>query len=365
METRLLELVGLIYDSAQDRSRWPAFLARYAATLGCHIAQLELIAPDSRASVSVSHGLNGHELKDFAHYSQVDPWIPLLLQAKPGAVGLSHEHVSMADYLKSEYYDGFGRRIDQCYGLAGAVLKSSNTLCAIGAVRHQGGGPCTEEDRTLLEVLMPHLARSLRMHSEFAKLDATAVSLLESLDRLARGMIILDTAGRVVRVNRVAEKMAAQNDGLHLSSEGLRASLPSESSLLQKWIHEAAQTAFGNGLSSGGTMTISRPSLRLPWVAVVSPHKSSWGDGFTSVLLIDPEESPIPSAEIVAKVFGFTPSETRIALMLAQGIRLEDAAAQLSITINTARTHTRRMLEKSGVRRQTDLVLVLNKLSVG
>jgi DNA-binding CsgD family transcriptional regulator len=51
--------------------------------------------------------------------------------------------------------------------------------------------------------------------------------------------------------------------------------------------------------------------------------------------------------------------------MLAQGIRLEDAAAQLSITINTARTHTRRMLEKSGVRRQTDLVLVLNKLSVG
>jgi len=81
-----------------------------------------------------------------------------------------------------------------------------------------------------------------------------------------------------------------------------------------------------------------------------------------AVLLIDPEASAQPSAEIVAGLFQFTPAETRLALLLAQGIRLEGAAAQLKITMNTARTHTRRMLDKAGVRRQTDLVLLLNRI---
>jgi DNA-binding CsgD family transcriptional regulator len=67
---------------------------------------------------------------------------------------------------------------------------------------------------------------------------------------------------------------------------------------------------------------------------------------------------------VVAQLFQFTPSETRLGLMLAQGIRLEDAAMQLGIKVNTARTHTRRMLDKAGVRRQTDLVLLLNRLPV-
>lgn len=102
--------------------------------------------------------------------------------------------------------------------------------------------------------------------------------------------------------------------------------------------------------------------MRRPWIAVVSPHKTQSGDGLAAVLLIDPDEKPLPSIQIIAKLFGFTRAEARLCQLLAPGVRLEDTAGQLGITMNTARTHTRRILEKAHFRRQTDLVLLLNRL---
>ena len=361
MESQLLDLIGMVYDAAQDESIWPNVLKRLAEILQCHIVEFELVGTDRTASVSVSYGMTASNARDFRYYSTINPWVPLLKDIAPGTVGLSHEKVPDKHYLKSEYYNEFGKRIDQYYGLAGVILATPTAISVIGAVRDLSAGPCTEEDAALMRALIPHLARSMRMHGVLARLSAESGALLECLDRLARGFVLLDACGKVLRANRAAERIANQRDGLSLSSQGLRCNESSQSAALQKMIHDAALTARGKSQSSGGTLLISRPSLRRPYIAAVSPHRSS-AAGTAAVLLIDPEESPEPSAEIAARLFGFTRSETRLALLLAQGIRLEDAAQQLSTTMNTVRTHTQRMLAKAGVRRQTDLVLLLNKI---
>jgi DNA-binding CsgD family transcriptional regulator len=360
MENQILELVGLIYDAAQDPVRWSDFLRRYAEILNAHITQLEFFGDE--VSVGASFGMSAPDIEEFKNFASINPWLPLLHRAEPGAVGASHELVPDAEYLRSPYYNDMGRRIDQYYGQAGLMIRSSSTLGVIGAVRNKAAGPCGAWEIGLLQALMPHLARALRMHQQFAKLDAQASALMDSLDQLARGIVLLDGCGRLLRANQAAERMAGQADGLYLSSSGLRAADTAESTALQRLILVAAQTAKGSGLSSGGTMTISRPSLRRPWIAVISPHKGPLGEGLAAVMLIDPEEHLVPCAAIVSKFVGFTAAETRLAQLLASGVRLETAAEQLGITMNTARTHTRRMLDKTGLRRQTDLVLLLNKL---
>jgi DNA-binding CsgD family transcriptional regulator len=361
MESQLLDLIGMVYDAAQDESIWLNVLGRLGEILQCHIVEFELVSTDQTASVAASFGMTASNARDFVYYSTINPWMPLLKDVAPGTVGLSHEKVPDKQYLKSEYYNEFGKRIDQRYGLAGVVLATPTAMSIIGAVRDLSAGPCTEEDAALMRALIPHLARSLRMHGVFARLGAETTALLDGLDRLVRGFVLLDACGKVLRANRAAERMANQRDGLSLSSQGLRCNEPSQSAALQKMIHDAALTASGMSQSAGGTLLISRPSLRRPYIAAVSPHRSS-PEGLAAVLLIDPEESPEPSAEIAARLFGFTRSETRLALLLAKGTRLEDAADQLGTTMNTVRTHTRRMLSKAGVRRQTDLVLLLNKI---
>ena len=62
---------------------------------------------------------------------------------------------------------------------------------------------------------------------------------------------------------------------------------------------------------------------------------------------------------VAKQLFNFTPAETALALELANGLSLEEAAENLNIMRNTARAHLRAIFSKTGVRRQAKLVRVM------
>jgi DNA-binding CsgD family transcriptional regulator/PAS domain-containing protein len=57
--------------------------------------------------------------------------------------------------------------------------------------------------------------------------------------------------------------------------------------------------------------------------------------------------------------FGLTPAQRRVAGLVIEGHDMTGAAARLGISVNTARTHLRRLFEKTGVRSQPALVRAL------
>ncbi|MFU2489482.1 response regulator transcription factor [Thauera sp. WH-1] len=73
----------------------------------------------------------------------------------------------------------------------------------------------------------------------------------------------------------------------------------------------------------------------------------------------DPAGRTLADAEAVRQLFNLTPTETAVALKLADGASLEEAAEALGIRRNTARAHLRAIFSKTGVRRQTELVRIL------
>ncbi len=54
--------------------------------------------------------------------------------------------------------------------------------------------------------------------------------------------------------------------------------------------------------------------------------------------------------------FGLTPAETRVLFEIIRGNGLLAAAARLNIGETTARTHARRIFDKTGTKRQTELI---------
>ena len=64
-----------------------------------------------------------------------------------------------------------------------------------------------------------------------------------------------------------------------------------------------------------------------------------------------------------AVVYGLSPGQLRLAKLVVDGHDLADAARELGISVNTARTHLQRIFDKTGVRSQPALVRVL--LSAG
>jgi DNA-binding CsgD family transcriptional regulator len=78
-----------------------------------------------------------------------------------------------------------------------------------------------------------------------------------------------------------------------------------------------------------------------------------------AIFVGDSKRAGAAPLESLGSAYGFTHSEGKLAALLAADFTLADAAAQLGITESTARTVLKRILAKTGTRRQASLVRLL------
>jgi len=151
---------------------------------------------------------------------------------------------------------------------------------------------------------------------------------------------------------------------LSIAREGLTAARSSEHAALRQLIFRASATSKGNGVHAGGMMLISRPSLRRPFSLIVAPRPShGFGLGpapsAAIIFVSDPESEIGPEHDVLARLFGLTPAESKLAASLMQGRSLEESASELSIMRETARTHLKRIFDKTSTQRQGELIRLL------
>ena len=60
--------------------------------------------------------------------------------------------------------------------------------------------------------------------------------------------------------------------------------------------------------------------------------------------------------QLLAQLFGLTPQEARLALLLADGSTLAAAAHSLGVAETAARSYSKRIYAKMGIRSQSDIV---------
>jgi DNA-binding CsgD family transcriptional regulator len=138
---------------------------------------------------------------------------------------------------------------------------------------------------------------------------------------------------------------------------------------LQRLIRDALEHPqdLPRGMTEG--MSVGRQSGQLNWgVVVQSISSDEWTEGkqrpSVAVFVRDTTGRPDPPVKLAQQLFELTPAETSLAIQLANGLSLDEAAQALSIRLNTARAHLRSIFSKTGVRRQTELVrLFLNSVA--
>jgi DNA-binding CsgD family transcriptional regulator len=67
----------------------------------------------------------------------------------------------------------------------------------------------------------------------------------------------------------------------------------------------------------------------------------------------------MPQAAFLKTKFGLTTAEARLVLRLMMGDSLQCAANALGIKYETVRTHLKSIFQKTGTRRQAELVIVV------
>jgi DNA-binding CsgD family transcriptional regulator len=164
-------------------------------------------------------------------------------------------------------------------------------------------------------------------------------------------------------MNRQAQAMIAQRDGLRIQHEMLSAALPNDAVHLQNLI-QAATASPGKGMRSGGVVRVRRPSQRRSFEILVAPLRagSSWlasENAAAVIFLTDPEAKTENSTKTLIQMFGLTPAEASLAGKLMQGMSLKEAADMLGVTRNTAHSQLQKIFEKTGTNRQAELMRVL------
>jgi pimeloyl-ACP methyl ester carboxylesterase/DNA-binding CsgD family transcriptional regulator len=84
----------------------------------------------------------------------------------------------------------------------------------------------------------------------------------------------------------------------------------------------------------------------------------------SAALFIAQDDATERLQHVVQASFGLTSAESELTIRLAQGLTLKESARDLEISIHTARNHLQSVFDKSGINRQSDLVLVVTQLSV-
>jgi DNA-binding CsgD family transcriptional regulator len=364
LEGRVIERV---YDAACDASEWPTALDTLASSFQSLCATYFVWRRKENTLGFFQHSsqYGGHDLYR-AHYSTLDPRRKLSQQMPESGIFRCHEHLDESYIQDSEFYQDFSLPHERRYLMSTHLIKTENLSLYAVLHRAPNQGHFTKDDAVQLEQLAPHLRRAAKIQAKLEEVDAARRASEAALDQLIFGLITVDQNGRVLSMNRMAEDVIADQDGLWVHRGSLMTRLPHEVALLQRCIREATEPTTQANPRQGASLLITRPSGRGAYRLLVAPLSDGAAARFdpklgrTAIVMVrDPEKTVLPPEQHLVGLFGLTHAEAQIALALLAGKRLEDVAEERAVSLGTVRSQFKAILRKTEVDRQAELVRAL------
>jgi DNA-binding CsgD family transcriptional regulator len=113
-------------------------------------------------------------------------------------------------------------------------------------------------------------------------------------------------------------------------------------------------------MGSNRSFPVRGPDAQVALIAHVVPIRRSARDLLSKsvgVLTLMPAKTPqSPSVELVQSLFDLTAAEARVARSLTMGRTVDEIASEKGVSSHTVRTQVRGVLEKTGSRRQAEVI---------
>jgi DNA-binding CsgD family transcriptional regulator/PAS domain-containing protein len=365
---RLDQLLGAIYEGPLESPPWQSALKLLQDQLRAKHVTLMLRppSPDSSAVMINTGPVTTQGVESYSsHFFTLDPFVRL----KEGEVVTAEELIGKP-WLDSAFYKEYLKPLDIRHLLGTDIYTKEGIECRLRATRALDARPFNGEDKALVRFLVPHLKRSIQLHARLDFLESERQLFAGTVNRMLLGIVNFDETGNVLETNQEAKRILAEKDGLSLSGNNLIVHSSAEGRELQRMIKQALAPTAGNAAPSVVEgLAVTRPSGRSKLGVLVkaippSPWSESKHRPAVALFVRDPEANAVqPSHELVRRLFELTRMEATLALLLAEGHTLDEAAEKMNVRRNTARTHLRSIFCKTGVTRQTMLVrLLLNSV---
>lgn len=357
---RFSRLLETIYEAALDPAGWVTCLEEVRRELDGNYASL-IVRPGTADDLGliVSAAGEGRSIDPGNPNLSISPFTGM----PPDQLVTIGDVLSEADWRASPYYRDWCAPHNVFHVMAADIGTRDGGVYGFRVTRPEAAPPFSPEDLTLGRRLLPHIKRALNLHLSIRQ-DRKVISLYSrAMAQLMVGVVVLDQTGQVIESNPAATAILDMKDGLRIVGKQLEAAYANDNRKLQRLIKDALMHPQAAPMSLTDAVSISRPSGQLNWgVVVQSISADQWTEGkqrpSVAVFVRDTEGQAQPPVKLAQQLFQLTPAETALAIELANGLSLDEAAEALDIRRNTARAHLRSIFSKTGVRRQTELVRI-------
>jgi DNA-binding CsgD family transcriptional regulator len=214
------------------------------------------------------------------------------------------------------------------------------------------------EHDELLATLAPFLRAALRGFMALERARTSAIVANEAINRMNFGWLTLDASGRILDADPHAEMVLAGSVLARSRSGKLVANRPE----ISREIDEAIREMAGNSQGRPRAIVLSRE----PWLdMLLVPSSVRTGTTRPAPALVAyvhaDKSSSADRVDQLGQMFDLIPCEARLALALSRGMSIAEAAVELGLTLESARTYSKRIYAKTGARGQADLVRFIHR----
>lgn len=352
-----------IYDAALNPDHWEQCLKAFAPILGARSAEITFHdVSEPRLTFVRSFQRERAYYDTYAErFITLNPYLEALA-GYDEILYCSEDLVPESRLVRSRFYREWLEPQGLHHQLGVVLLRDGTRLAALDFERPKSAGRFSERDRAYLGLFSSHLRRALLINQKFWDLIVRSESVSTVLDSLDIGVILLNEHKRPVYVSKRAEELTRLGVGLIVRESGLSAPWEQQTDELTRLVEEAVLTGRGQGIGAGGSMYLGVFDDR-PQQVLVSPMRMVRDDlsepGTTvcaAVFVASPYNPRSISLEALKSVYKLTDSEAVVVGKLSNGLTLNEVAAELQISRNTVRGHLKSVFQKTGTRRQADLI---------
>ena len=365
----LNKLIECINDAGLDAQRMPEVLDEIAKRIGAQHVNLWIRSRRQTRSVNDWDGIESSFVRSYEdYYARVDPIVPLTSAWTPGTIFTDEMMVSRSVLDRSEFY----RDWVHPQGIRGIVLanflRDGDLTGTLGAPRGSAT-PYPQKSLALVRALLPHLRHAIHTQRCLGTLRISERNKADALNEFVHGILIVDRNARVTFCNRQAEFMMSASGGLRIDRHMVVAPTPSATRALHGLVLKA--TSDDPQQRTGGALLVERipPLSPLKILVTALGPQSALPDGdigrrSAMLLIVDQERTNIGPEPQLISLFGLTQAEARVAGRIGKGATIEEVADELRVHSSTVRTHLHHIFAKAGIRRQAELVRLVELVSL-
>lgn len=363
--SRVSGLLLALHRSASDLSQLGDFLKRANDLFGASSTVLSIVEPgDSHWRFMDVYPRIPEQYREYEQrYASGDPVRAALARVPPGTPVLLTDLFSPEAQGADSFFTGM---LAGKWGyrdvLAVRLVVEESFGCYLGLTRSVGQPLFEPRDRERLALLVPHLQRWVSVQAGLDQLGMFSGIALEQMLQTGQGLAVLGEDGAVVYLNRVAARLTRDEEFFDDTARRLELAEPALRGDFRALVDRCIAASRDGCERVSGTMSVPRAASASMDVVVMSLRRPGKHTNLLAAggrAIVATRESGRPRHDIrqqLSAIYGLSEAEAEVCWRISNGDSVAGIAGATGSTKDAVRSQLKRVFQKTGVRRQPDLV---------